>query len=358
MREPVLGRPPASARDRTRHGRSDANRILDKLRSGLFRMSDPEGARRILERAAKLSRTNPEYATGFLRRLGPEGLRKLIDTGTMDPCDLSAVVASASAVEDRHHQAVFDSDFLDKALGKNRGDAARRAAILGGCTCPDPVLDPEWTARMVEVLYRGPDISSTGDSRRWFRAVGADLIAQLDHPPKRLAKEAEDAVERIVLLANEQPLDPAGKLALARLLARPGTIDDVAVRLAGGQAAAPESAGFRVPTDATRRVLADLAADAEAAAVLNGAASRYASKSIAHASGPFLTIPDHEAALPKLTSAGALFGALASRSYDLQAASLHHIAFVSLLADPTGRPGLNLKLSPADLPDSLPRGGR
>lgn len=434
MREPVGGRPQPSARDRTRQGRSDANRILDKLRSGLFRLSDPEGARRILERAAERSRTNPEYAAGFLKRLGPKGFRKLIDDGTMDPCDLSAVVASASAVEDRRHQPVFGSDFLDEALGKNRGDAAGRAAVLGGCTCPDPVLHPEWTARMVEVLYRGPDVSTTGDSRRWFRTVGADLIAQLDHVPAGLAKEAEDALERIVLLANEHPLDPAGKLALARLLARPDTIGDVAERLAGGPAASPKSAGFRVSTDAMRRVLADLAADAEAAAVLNEAAGRYASTSIAHASGPFLTNPDSEAALPELTSTGALFGALASRSYDLQAAvdaagigrdaakdilkhlagvtfdaakqglpasiaieggksilfafgsdafarsetakelakartgqmrrealqerlavGLHHMAFVSLLADPTVRPELNLKLSPADFPETLPR---
>ncbi|MGH8974669.1 MAG: hypothetical protein ACRD0C_15895 [Acidimicrobiia bacterium] len=316
--DPPRAGPQLGVRDKGRQGRSDARRILDKLRSGLFRIPDPDAARRITARAARTARENPAYAAGFLRQLGPKGLAKLLDDGSLDPCDLAAVVARASTVEDQHHQPPFGADFLNKALGKNRATAARRAAVLGSCDCPEAPFHPAWTARAVEVLYRGPDIAAGpyGDSRRWFRGVATNLLSQLDPAPAGLAKEAEDALEYIIAFASDHPLDSAGKFALARLLARPDRIGDVATRLAGGRPASPDAPGFKVGGDAMRRVVADIAADKIAGPVLYEAASRYASGVLDHTAGPFLANRGAKETERALAEVGALIGALGSRSYD------------------------------------------
>ncbi|MGH9043227.1 MAG: hypothetical protein ACRDZ3_23710 [Acidimicrobiia bacterium] len=248
-------------------------------------------------------------------------------------------------------------------------------------------------------------------------------------PRSWVLREVADGLKREALW-----LSPAGKLALARLLARPDTLKNVAARLAtGGGGRPPDAAGFKVDDGAMRRVVAGIAADPVAGPVLNEAAGRYASETLDLAVAPFLADRQGRDTQRALSEVGALFGALGSRSYEAGVAvdvaevgtdavkdvleklagatldvvkggvlasvvveggktvfftlgggeagrraaerdlaeaarnqrgreelrsrldaSLQHLAFVSLLADPSARAAMHLRLSPADLPAELP----
>jgi hypothetical protein len=304
-------------KDRSRKGASDAKRIYHKLDSGFFDFPDPEGARRLLGKAARRAADDPHYATGFLKQLGPKGLRRLIDNG-MDPCDLYGVVAAATVVQTPDtHRSLFGTDFLEEALGKGR-EGARRAAVLGACSCPPAgILHPAWTAKLATTLYgaKGSWLEQDRDPRPWFREVGARLITQLDPAPPGLEKEAEDALEDVVAFTHLHPFDSPGNLALARLLARPDTLWQVAQALSL-QGAASSEPGFGVKAPILRPVLARLTADPMAGQVLQEAAGRFAQERLMAQAAPFLADPDDSEAGMGLASVGALFGALASRSYD------------------------------------------
>ena len=123
---------PAAARDQRRKAESDAKRVIEKLRSGFFKFQDRKGAEKILSRSAEAAAASPEYAAAFLKRLGPKGLREVLDEG-LDPCLVFEVVARAS-------MAGVDVEFLKDTLGKNPVDKPQRAArspaatALTGCS--------------------------------------------------------------------------------------------------------------------------------------------------------------------------------------------------------------------------------
>ena len=154
---------------------------------------------------------------------GPDNLRWLIEHGPLDPCVLGALVTRGS-------QAGIGVDFLTKALGTDRFDAPRRAALLSACPCPTAVFHPVWVERMATTLLTGRDPPGKGDPRRWYRDAAANLLGT---HPAGLDKPAEDALERVVTCAASNEFSPAGKQALARIRARPETLRRVALQMAG-----------------------------------------------------------------------------------------------------------------------------
>lgn len=104
---------------------------------------------------------------------------------------------------------------------------------------------------------------------------------------------------------------------MSRLLAQPGTLGAVSLQLAGSDPTFPPGErGFGVPDQQLRTVLSDLMVDGEARRTLLDAANQFAAEKL-HAA---LAAPDISARDDALKEAGAAFGALASRSYSLQAA--------------------------------------
>ncbi|HEV3365214.1 MAG TPA: hypothetical protein VG795_13925, partial [Acidimicrobiia bacterium] len=200
--------PPPTVRDRRRQAESDAKRVMDKLRSGFFDLQDRKGAEKVLARAAKAAAASPEYAAAFLKKLGPKGLRKLLDEG-MDPCLVSEVVARAS-------MAGVDIKLLKDALGKNRADKPRRAAHLAACNRPAGTFHPAWAEYLVTTLHEAPDTKplDPADPRRWYRQAAANVIREhLARPPAGKEHDADDVLERIIAYAARHELDPAGKRA-------------------------------------------------------------------------------------------------------------------------------------------------
>jgi hypothetical protein len=138
------------------------------------------------------------------------------------------------------------------------------------------------------------------------------------NPPKGQEKESEDAFERVIGCAAEHEFSPEGKRALARLMAQPTTLGAVSLQLTGREAAfEPGDRGFGVPPEQLRSVLSDVMVDGEARRTLLDAANRFAAEKIQLA---LASSPDSPAGKDALIEAGAAFGALASRSYSLQAA--------------------------------------
>ena len=337
-----------SAAELQRRAAADAKRLMDELRTGLFDLADYDKGRKLLAEAERASRDNPAYAAAFLRSLGPANLRWLIEHGRLDPCVLGALVAQAS-------RAGIDTDFLSKTLGTDRFDAPRRAALLSACKCPTAQFDPAWVERMGVTLLKGRDPAGKGDPRKWYREAAANLLAthptgaiqfinshqklacsalfshndkggraaqaavdkMLLNPPPGEEKEAEDALERVIGCAAEHEFSPEGKQALARLLARPETLTAVSLQLVGDEPAFPPGErGFGVSDHQLRTVLSDVMVDGEARRTLLGAANQFAADKLQF----FLADPDDPARKAALQEAGAAFGALASRSYSLEAA--------------------------------------
>ncbi len=321
---PVAGlSAPPTLRDQRRKAESDAKRVLEKLRSGLFKVQDRKGAEKILRRAAKAGAASPEYAAAFLRKLGPKGLRKLLDEG-MDPCLVSEVVARAST-------AGVEVKILKDALGKNRFDKPQRAAQLAGCNCPEGTFHPAWAEYLVTTLYQAPDTkpADPADPRKWYRERAAVLIREhLARPPAGKEPEAADVLERIVAYAATHELDPAGKRGLATALAARGTFDEMArVLVPGESASGGYSQSFDPPRASLMLVLPDLMADPEARRTVLAAAEYYAAAQVAAAAAA--PQGERDAAM---AAVGALFGALASRPYSMQAAAdIRHAVEKSVL---------------------------
>lgn len=341
---------PESAKELRRRAAADAKRLLEELRpDGFFELADFDKGRKLLAEAERASRDNPAYAAAFLRSLGPAKLRWLIEHGQLDPCVLGALVARAS-------NAGIGTDFLDKTLGTDRFDAPRRAALLSACRCPTAFFDPGWVERMTVTLLKGRDPAGKGDPRKWYREAAANLLAthpagaiqfinaheklacsalfshndqggraaqaavddMLLSPPPGQEKEAEDALERVIACAAKNKFSPEGKRALARLLAQPGTLRAISFQLAVvGQLPRPSHLlGFGVGKVQLRSLLSDLMVDGEARGTLLGAANQFAMEKLRLA----LSSPGAQASSDGLKEAGAAFGALASRSYSLEAA--------------------------------------
>jgi hypothetical protein len=245
----------------------------------------------------------------------------------MNPCHLAAVVAPASTARypsgPRRGELQFNRRFLDEALGKDRGDAARRAVTLGSCPDQQQAYRPEWTFRLIEVLYRGPDLAPgpRGDTQSYFREVAAGLMPQLGRPGERFRREAQDSLERLVDLAWGGDFDQSGKIALAKLLTHPDTLPTVANDLASSGAASSETRGFRMSPTNLREVLATLAADPKAGPIVQEGASRLAQEALADNVKSFLASPT-PTVLVELKGIGALFGALSSRASGSSAAGL------------------------------------
>jgi hypothetical protein len=85
----------------------------------------------------------------------------------------------------------------------------------------------------VTTLYeaKGSSLEGDRDPRPWFHEVGARLISQLDPVRPGLEKEAEVAVEEVVIFTQMHPFDSPGNLALAKLLTRSDTLWQVAQAL-------------------------------------------------------------------------------------------------------------------------------
>lgn len=338
-----------SAEELQRRAAADAKRLMDELHTGLFDLADFDKGRKLLAEAERASRDNPAYAAAFLRALGPDKLRWLIEHGQLDPCVLGALVARAS-------NAGIGTDFLTKTLGTDRFDAPRRAALLSACRCPTTLFDAAWVERMTVTLLKGRDPVGEGDPRKWYREAAANLLANhpagaiqfinshqklacsalfshndkggraaqaavdemLLNPPPGQEKEAEDALERVIGCAAEHEFGPEGKRALARLLAEPATLGAVSLQLTRRAAASqPGDRGFGIAPRQLRTVLSDVMVDGEARRTLLDAASRFAVEKIQLA---MASSPDSQAGADGLREAGAAFGALASRSYSLQTA--------------------------------------
>ena len=338
-----------SADELQRRAAADAKRLMDELRTGLFDLADFDKGRKLLAEAERASRDNPAYAAAFLRSLGPANLRWLIEHGQLDPCMLGALVARAS-------HAGTGTDFLTKTLGTDRFDAPRRAALLSACRCPTAQFHPDWVERMTVTLLKGRDPAGSGDPRKWYREAAATLLAKhpagaiqfinahqkvacralfshndkggqaaqvavddmLLNPPPSLAKEAEDALERVLSCAAEHEFSPEGKRALARLLAQPATLGAVSLQLARrAETSQPGDRGFGLAPEQLRTVLSDVMVDGEARRTLLDATSRFGAERIRLA---LASSPDSPAGKKALRDAGAAFGALASRSHSLQAA--------------------------------------
>ena len=309
----VKGPPaPATTRDQRRKAESDAKRVMEKLRSGFFKLQDRKGAEKILRRAAEAAAASPEYAVAFLKKLGPKGLRKLIDEG-MGHCLVSEVVTRASV-------AGVDVNFLKEALGKNRFDKPHRAAQLAGCNCPDGTLHPAWAEYLVTTLYQAPDTkpADPADPRNWFRERAAVVIGEhLARPPAGKEPEADDVLERIVAYAATHELDPAGKRGLATALAARSTFDELARVLVPGEfARGGYGRSFDPPRANLMLVLPDLMADPEARRIVLAAAESCAAAQVAAAAAA----PEGERDAA-MAAVGALSGALASRPYSMQAAA-------------------------------------
>lgn len=275
-------------------------------------------------------------------------LRWLIERGQLDPCVLGALVARGS-------RAGIGADFLTKTLGTDRFDAPRRATLLSACSCPTAMFHPVWVERMAVTLLTGRDPPGKGDPRRWYREAAANLLGthpagairfinrhqqlacralfshddkggqaaqaavddMLLNPPAGLEKEAEDALERVVTCAANNEFSAKGKRALACLLARPETLQSVTVQIIAGLDAEPaRERGFNVSSDKLKTLLSDLMVDTESRRTLLDAANRMAAEKL----GMALAAPDASARRAALDEAGAVFGALASRSYSLEAA--------------------------------------
>jgi hypothetical protein len=308
----AIGPPaPPTPRDRRRQAESDAKRVMDKLRSGFFRLQDRKGAEKVLGRAAKAAAASPEYAEAFLKKLGPKGLRKLIDEG-LDPCLVSEVVARAS-------MAGVGVEFLKETLGKNRADKPQRAAQFAGCNCPNGTFHPAWAEYLVTILYQAPDTkpANPADPREWFRERAAVVIREhLARPPAGKEPEAADALERVVIFAADHELDPAGKRALAFALTNTDTINALAIACVPGAFTSGDAVGvFDPPRGKVTNVLPDLMADPEARRIILQAANGYAGDQLALAATQ--SAADGATAMARV---GGLFGALASRPYSTQAA--------------------------------------
>ena len=338
-----------SAEQLQRRAAGDATRLMDELRpSGVFDLANFDRGRKLLAEAEQSSRANPAYAAGFLGALGPANLRWLLEHGHLDPCVLGALVARAS-------QAGIGTDFLAETIGTDRIDAPRRAAQLAACPCPTAQFDPGWVEQMAVTLLKARDPAGPGDPRRWYREAAAMLLGgnpagavqfinahpklacsalfshsdrggraaqaavddMLLHPPPGQAKEAEDALERVIVCAAEHEFSPEGKRALARLLAQPEILSAMSLQLVGKiSAALPGKAGFGVPDEKLRTVLSDLMVDGDARRELLNGANQFAADRLrlALAASHSLDIAN------ALEEAGTAFGALSSRSYSLQAA--------------------------------------
>lgn len=337
-----------SAEELQRRAAADARRLMDELRTGLFDLADFDKGRKLLAEAERASRDNPAYAAAFLRALGPDKLRWLIEHGHLDPCVLGSLVARAS-------NAGIGTDFLNKTLGTDRFDAPRRAALLSACRCPTALFGSAWVERMTVTLLKGRDPAGSGDPRKWYREAAANLLAthpagaiqfinahqklacsalfshndkggraaqaalddMLLNPPPGQEKEAEDALERVIACAADHQFSPEGKRALARLLAQPQTVESVSLQLAreGVIPAKPGERGFGVGKEQLRGVLSAAMLDGEARRTLLEAGNRFAAEKLQF----FLADPS-PAREDALRQAGAAFGALASRSYSVEAA--------------------------------------
>ncbi|MGH9003019.1 MAG: hypothetical protein ACRDYV_07810, partial [Acidimicrobiia bacterium] len=339
----------ASTGDQRHRAAADAKRLMEELRpGGVFDLADFDKGRKLLAEAEHASKEDPRYAAAFLRSLGPDNLRWLIDHGRLDPCVLGALVARGS-------QAGVGVDFLTQTLGTDRFDAPGRVALLSACPCPTALFHPTWVERMTVTLLTGRDPPGKGDPRRWYREAAANLLAthpagairfinrhqtlacralfshddeggraaqaavddMLLDPPAGQQKQAEDALERVVVCAAGNEFSPEGKRALARLLARPDTVRNVALQLTRlGESFPAGLRGFGVPHDALQDLLSDLMVDDASRRTLLDAANRFAAEKLQF----FLADPDAPGRSIALSEAGAAFGALASRSYSLEAA--------------------------------------
>jgi hypothetical protein len=334
-------------RDPRRRVAADAKRLVDELRpGGVFDLVDFEKGRKLAAEAERASKEDPRYAAAFLRALGPDNLRWLIEHGQLDPCVLGALVARGS-------QAGIGADFLTKTLGTDRFDAPRRAALLSACSCPTAMFHAVWVERMATTLLTGRDPPGKGDPRKWYREAAANLLGthpagairfinrhqqlacralfshddkggraaqgavddMLLHPPAGLEKQAEDALERVVTCAVSNEFSPEGKQALARLLARPETLRSVTSQVMQRESPAlARERGFNVRYADLQTVLSDLMVDAEARRVLLDAANTMAAEELQ------VAFADPGGSRRALEAAGAAFGALASRPYPLEAA--------------------------------------
>jgi hypothetical protein len=338
-----------AGRNLRRRAGADAKRLMEELRpGGVFDLTDFEKGRKLAAEAELASKEGPRYAAAFLRALGPGNLRWLIEHGQLDPCVLGALVARGS-------QAGIGADFLTKTLGTDRFDAPRRAALLSACSRPTAMFHPVWVERMTVTLLTGRDPPGKGDPRRWYREAAANLLGthpagaiwfinrhqqlacgalfshddkggraaqaavddMLLNPPDGMEKQAEDALERVVTCAASNEFSAEGKRALACLLARPETLQSVTLQIVTGLDAEPaRERGFHVASDRLKTVLSALMVDTESRRTLLDAANRMAAEKLRRA----LAAPDASARRAALDEAGAVFGALASRSYSLEAA--------------------------------------
>jgi hypothetical protein len=303
-------------RDSKSRGASDARKVMGEARAtGVFDLAHPEKAAALVADAARRARTDPAYAAAFLKTLDPENLRWLLEHGTQDPCDLSDIVAQAS-------RSGIGLNFLKKTIGNDRFDAPRRAALLAGCDCPTVTFQPAWANTLVQTLYRGRDAKpgEPADTRTWYRERAAIIISQhLAHPPPGMAKETEDALQRLIAFAAKpgNELDAAGKRALAEAIVANDLIDDIARCVEpGAVGVAVGDLGFGAKREDLLRVLPDLMADPEARRTVLEAAQAYAATRIAVA----VATQGKEARESALAQVGALFGALASEPYSTQAA--------------------------------------
>ena len=304
--------PPATPRDHRRKAESDAKRVMEELRGGFFKLQDRKAAEKILTRAADAAAASPEYAAAFLKKLGPKGLRKLIDEG-MDPCLVTEVVARASV-------AGVDTKILKDALGNNRFEKPQRAAQLAGCVCPDATLHPAWAEYLVTTLHTAPDTKplDPADPRRWYRQAAATVIREhLARPPAGKEHEADDVLERLIAFASKHELDPVGKRALAKALAVRSTLDDIGRVLRPGRRAKGDFEGsFEPAGEDLAVVIPDLMADREARRIMLDAAEAYAATQVmAAVNGPPASRDR------RMQEVGALFGAITSRPYSMQAAT-------------------------------------
>jgi len=303
---------PPTPREQRRKAESDARRIMKRLRSGFLHIPDRKGANEILSRAAKRAATSPEYAEAFLKKLGPKGLRKLIDEG-LDLCLVSEVVARASV-------AGVSVQFLKETLGKNPFDKPERAAQLAGCVCPNGTFHPAWVEHLLTTLYQAPDTkpADPADPRERYRRQAAVVIREhLARPPRGMEIEADDVLEGVIAYGANHELDPSGKRALATALAARGLFDDIA-RVSNPGSLSQDAAGtksFNPLRGDLILVLPDLLADPEARRIVLGAAEAYAAAQIAiAANGP------PEGRDRNMKEVGALFGVLTSKPYSAQAA--------------------------------------
>jgi hypothetical protein len=303
-------------RDSKSRGASDARKVMGEAKAtGVFDMAHPEKAAALVADAAQRARTDPAYAAAFVKSLGPERLRWLLEHGAQDPCDLSDIVAQAS-------RSGIGLNFLKKTIGNDRFDAPRRAALLAGCDCPGVTFQPAWANTLAQTLYRGRDAKpgERADTRIWYRERAAIVLSQhLAHPPPGMAKETEDALQRLIAFAAKpgNELNAAGKRALAQAIVANDLLDDIAASLRPGANEIPVAEeGFRPDRRDLLPVLPDLMADPEARRTVLEAAQAYAATQIAVA----VATQGKTAREAALAQVGALFGALASEPFSTQAA--------------------------------------